>query len=364
MLVNALSLGIETDFNKFLPQDLEVVKNQNLLTEKFAEFSNLFILAKLNTDFAVENGINDIRNPEVMENLRKLEEVLMDNPDINSVTGAPDILIQVFGSIPEDGETIKSFFGESRELFGNDYSLTTLIVRVNGGLEEERLNRVISKVEEDIESVGFPGSVELVVTGGPIINKVVFDLLFEDLVKTISIALLLIFIVLVVAYRSPIKGILAVIILLTAVIWTGGTMKLVGIPLSLITVTVGSLVVGIGIDYVIHMTNRYAEEKKSRRDEEHERCKEEGIGYEECMKSCFICYGITVDKVGTAIIGTAVTTIVSFMALAGSGIPFLVDLGLALSLGIFYAMVVSLFVFPALHAIDERISHELKRFSK
>ena len=69
MLINALSLGIETDFNKFLPQDLEVVKNQNLLTEKFSEFSSFFVLAKLDNDFAVENQINDIRDPRVMNDL-------------------------------------------------------------------------------------------------------------------------------------------------------------------------------------------------------------------------------------------------------------------------------------------------------
>lgn len=364
MLVNALSLGIETDFNKFLPQDLEVVKNQNLLTEKFSEFSSFFILAKLDTGFAGDNEIKDIRDPIVIKKLYDLEGVLRKNPDINRVTGAPDMLVQVFGSVPDDMETIKSFFGESRELFGNDYSLTTLIIRVEGGLEEERLNRVVERIEEEIDSVGFPGSVDLTVTGAPIINKVVFDLLMEDLVRTISIAIIFIFIVLVVAYRSPVKGVLSVTVLIIAVIWTGGTMKLIGVPLSLITVTVGSLVVGIGIDYTIHMMNRYSEEKTKRRDEEHKRCSEEGINYEDCMRSCFKCYGITVDKVGTAIIGTAVTTIVSFIALAGAGVPFLTDLGVALSLGILYAMIASLFIFPSLQVVDDRVSQIVKRLLK
>lgn len=360
MAINALSLSIETDFNKFLPQDLEVVKNQNLLTEKFSEFSGFFILAKLDTGFAGDNEINDIRDPKVMRDLYELEESLRENPDINSVAGAPDILVRAFGSIPGDMETIKGFFGESRELFGNDYSLTTIIVNVEGGLEEDRLNRVVKNIEEDVEGVGFPGSLELVVTGAPIINKVVFDLLFEDLVRTISIAIALIFIVLVFAYRSPVKGLLSVTILLIAVIWTGGTMKIVGIPLSLITVTVGSLVVGIGIDYTIHMMNRYAEERDKRRDDESGKCLDKEGDYDECMKNCFICYGITVDRVGTAIIGTAITTIVSFIALAGSGVPFLTDLGLALSLGIFYAMAVSLFVFPSLQVLDEKLSLKLR----
>jgi hydrophobe/amphiphile efflux-3 (HAE3) family protein len=360
MGASALTLNIETDFNKFLPQELEAVKSQNLLSEKFSQFSNFFILAKLDTGFAVDGEITDIRHPEIMRPLYKLETILRNNPDINRVSGAPDILVNVFGKIPEDPELIKEFFGESTELFGNDYSLTILFVRVNGDLEEERLNRVVERIEEDISSVGFPGSIDVVVTGGPIISKIVFDLLFNDLIITISLALILILIALVVAYRSPFKGIFSVMALIIAVIWTGGTMKLVGIPLSLITVTVGSLVVGIGIDYAIHIINRYQEERVKRRDDLEEKCNDKKGDYHGCSKTCFICYGISVDKVGTAIIGTAITTIISFISLAGSGVPFLIDLGFALSLGIFYSMIVSLFVFPSLLVFSERINLGLR----
>ena len=364
MAYSTLSLTIETDFNKFLPQELESVKNQKILNEKFSQSSTFFILVKINNNFAIGDGINDIRDPELMKSLYDLELILRENPDIINVNGAPDILVEVFGTIPDDPEVIKDFFGDATNIFGNDYSLTTLFVSANGNLEEERLNRVVEKIEQDISSVGFPGSVDLVVTGSPIINKGIFDLLFDDLVITITMALILIFITLVVAYRSPVKGILSVSTLIIAVIWTGGTMQIIGIPLSLITVTVGSLVIGIGIDYTIHIINRYQEERGKRRDDLKKECRDKEGDYHDCSKRCFVCYGVSVDKVGTAIIGTAVTTIISFISLVGSGVPFLADMGIALSLGIMYAMIASIFVFPSLLVLDEKISPGIKRLVK
>lgn len=70
--------------------------------------------------------------------------------------------------------------------------------------------------------------------------------------------------------------------------------------------------------------------------------------------------GIAVSRMGKAILGTSVTTIVSFLSQAGSGVPFLADMGIALSLGILYAMVAALFVLPALIIIDERLSAALR----
>jgi hydrophobe/amphiphile efflux-3 (HAE3) family protein len=360
LAASALSINIETDFFKSLPQDLESIKNQNLLREVFSESDSLFVLVKLNTETATDNEIKDIRDPVLMQRMHELEESLRKNPDIEQIFGPPDMLIASFGQIPADPGMIISFFGEAQNLFGLDYSLTTLVIKVSGKVEDEKVVRITDRIEEDIRSIGFPGSLKLTVTGGPLVSKTIFDLIFEDLFNTISIAVILILITLVVAYRSPLRGIFSVIVLVFAVIWTGGTMQLLGIPLSIITVTVGSLVIGIGIDYTIHIMNRYNEEKLKRMDEEKKECKEEAGEYGACMRTCFICFGIAVDRVGRAIIGTAVTTIISFMALALSGIPFLADLGIALSLGIFYAMFLSLFVMPSLLSLNERVAYRAK----
>lgn len=357
----ALYLDVETDFFKSLPQELEAIKNQNLLEESFSQGDSIFILAKLDTDKATFNEIRDIRDPAVMSRLNELEALLREKPEVESVFGPPDILLDVYGFVPDDPDMIKAVFGNSPELFGSDNSLTTLVVSIQGSPEGERVARLTESIEDDIESIGFPGSIQLTVTGGPLVSKIVFDLILDDLARTMSVAAVLILIVLFLAYRNPVRALLAGIVLVVAIIWTGGTMRLLDIPLSVVTITLGALVIGIGIDYTIHIMNRYSEELEKKSDRELKLCMNgNGKSCPDRMRGCIICYGIAVDRVGTAIIGTAATTIASFLSLTLAGVPFLSHLGIALSLGIFYAMCIALFVLPALMILDERITPRIK----
>ena len=342
MAVNALSLEIETDFEKTLPENLPSVQNLKLLRDKFAEPETYFILVVLNEDELFEHGITDIRDLRLMEDVHVLEEALRQKPAIQNVFGPPDVLIQALGALPEDQHIANAVFAEAAGVVSIDYTATVVFIETKIGNDDEHILEFVADIEREIAGVGFPGSVKLTVTGGGFVQTTIFSLLFSDLYRTLSFAALLILLVLVLAYRSAVKGISAVVLLGFAVIWTGGTMKLLAIPLSIITVVVGSLIIGIGIDYTIHIINRFKEEKQK------------GVSDERAA-------GISVSRVGWAILGTSVTTIVSFMAQTAAGVPLLTQMGIALSLGIFYAMVASIFVLPSLIVVDEKFSPELKR---
>ncbi|UCG95448.1 MAG: MMPL family transporter [archaeon] len=355
---NAAGIEIETDFFKSLPQDLPAIQNQNFLAEVFSESDSMFILVELETEKYMEGEIKDIRDPGLMSDIYRLEEMLRSDPQVNSVFGPPDLLVSAFGSIPEDPETVREFFSGRSNFFNSDYSMFLVTINLNGKVEQEEIEKVVEKIENDINGIGFPGSVSLSVTGGPLVGKIVSDLIFEDLYRTLSLAGVIILLTLIIAYRSFLRGIFSLTVLFLAVLWTGGTMVLLDVPLSIVTVVVGSLIVGIGIDYSIHIINRYNEERNLRRDDINKACSEGDYGG--CMKTCFICYGVAIDRVGKAIIGTAVTTIASFMALTLSGVPFLSDMGIALSLGIFYSMVLSLFFLPSLLSVRDKIYYRFK----
>lgn len=358
MVFYAARIEIETDFFKSLPQDLPAIQNQNFLAEVFSESDSMFILVELENNEFVPGELKDIRDPELMVDLYSLEELLRKNPEVNSVFGAPDILVSALGSIPDEPEIVQDFFSDNSGIFNSDYSMSLITINLNGKVEQEEIDKIVEEIESDIEGVGFPGSVSLSVTGGPLVGKIVSDLIFDDLYKTLSLAGAIILVTLIIAYRSFLRGIFSLSVLLLAIIWTAGTMVLLGIPLSIVTVVVGSLIVGIGIDYSIHIINRYNEERSTRRDDINKVCSDGDYGG--CMRTCFVCYGVAIDRVGGAIIGTAVTTIASFMALTLSGVPFLSDMGIALSLGIFYSMVLSLFFLPSLLSIRDKIHYKFK----
>lgn len=90
-----------------------------------------------------------------------------------------------------------------------------------------------------------------------------------------------------------------------------------GIPLDLATTTVGgAMMIGMGIDYGIHVTNRYYEERRRG-----------GRSVEESAEEA-------VAETGKALLGAALTTIAGFAAMYLSSIPMLHHLATALILGL------------------------------
>ena len=62
--------------------------------------------------------------------------------------------------------------------------------------------------------------------------------------------------------KSAILGVLTIIPVALSVIWILESMYLFGIPLNVMTLSVASLTVGLGVTYGIHISHRFAAEIK------------------------------------------------------------------------------------------------------
>jgi hypothetical protein len=122
--------------------------------------------------------------------------------------------------------------------------------------------------------------------------------------------------------------------LMLGLIWTIGTMGWVGLKLSIITVGLGAMILGLGVEYGIFMLTRYYEERET------------GKNQEEALKA-------SVPGVGFAIFGSGVTTIIGFLALTLSVMPMLKHLGLSLAIGITYSLMAALVVAPLIILYEE-----------
>jgi len=123
--------------------------------------------------------------------------------------------------------------------------------------------------------------------------------------------------------------------LLLTVVWTLGTMGWLRIPLSIGTVGIGAMILGLGVEYGIFVIKRYEEEKRK------------GKSPEEIL-------GVVVPGVGLNITGSATTTIAGFLALLLATMPMVQKMGSTLALGIFYSYLGAIAVNPALIAILDR----------
>lgn len=101
------------------------------------------------------------------------------------------------------------------------------------------------------------------------------------------------------------------------------------------TSVMGSLLLGLGIDYGVHLFHRYEEEL--------------GDG-----KSMDEAINIAVVSTGSAVLVTTATTMAGFAALTIAPLSMMANMGKVCTLGIFFCMAAVICLLPPLIVIEER----------
>jgi len=103
----------------------------------------------------------------------------------------------------------------------------------------------------------------LLVFGSGILEDEFRSIVFDSLAIVIPITATLILGLLLVAYRDPLDLVLATSAILMTIIWTFGVAGLVGLPFNQMLIAVPILLLAIGVDFSIHMIDRYRERRES-----------------------------------------------------------------------------------------------------
>ncbi len=338
------NIHLQTDISKELPQNLDVIKLQNKISDKFGEADTVMVLIKLDKNCKLENSPKDIRDPKVIRMLIGLEDEIKKESSVSSVQSAGSFFVYP-ENVPDNIELIKQILAKipNGEMFFNkDYSATLMIISADLGKSEEKVNRFVSKIKEDIESVEKPACVDVIVTGNPPIRVVLMEMLEHDMVFTITIAAIIILFLLILIKRSFTRGILVFTPLVLGLTWTLGLMGWLNTPLSMATVGIGAMILGLGTEYGIFLVERYEEER------------EKGKSQKEALITAL-------PSVGSGIIGSGTTTIVGFLALLLASMPMIQHLGETLALGIFCILFATIVISPAFILIEERFIEKVEK---
>ncbi len=168
-------------------------------------------------------------------------------------------------------------------------------------------------------------------TGTPIIWGVGFDVLTDYMLESVIIVVAFAFFFLIALNsarrRDPVLGIITGIPPIIVLGWLFGTMWLLGIPLNLMTSMVGAIIIGLGIDYPIHIVNRWAYESDN------------GSTLESV-------YNITMGSTGREIVFSGVTTLLALGAFFLLPMEAMRTFGIVLFIAILYAMLGALVLSP------------------
>ncbi len=333
-------LEIQTDMNKEMPQDLPVFKVADKVSDTFGGQDIILVLIRLDPDSNIQSAPKDIRDPKVIQSLVDLEDLLASESSIDNIQSVGTVF-GAMGGVPstlDDVRTTLSSIPDSAMFFNKDYSATLLYAYTSVGSSEEKTRAVTDSIDNYIEQVSKPPGIKMSVTGTLPMRIVILDLLVHDAGFTIIVAALIILGLLIIMQGSFSKAILVFIPLSMGLIWTIGAMGWLGIPLSIATVGLGAMILGLGVEYGVFIVTRYNEER------------DKGMTQRESLL-------MTVPLVGYAIFGSATTTMAGFLALLASTMPMMQHLGFALALGIFFSLTAAVVANPPLILIGEKISY-------
>ncbi|NJL44219.1 MAG: MMPL family transporter [Nitrosarchaeum sp.] len=120
----------------------------------------------------------------------------------------------------------------------------------------------IAAIEALLAEVGTPPGITTQLTGLPLLLDRISNLLINDNLRTLSItALLVLFILYFYFKHARITAITLLAPLVSLIILAGG-MVLLGIDITLTLAAVGVLMLGLGVDYSIHLAIHYHDERK------------------------------------------------------------------------------------------------------
>lgn len=201
------------------------------------------------------------------------------------------------------------------------------------------MDRIFNEIEDEAKYER-PEGVETEISGVPAVQQRLSSMVSRDKNITTMISLGLVFLITLGLFQGSFSSaLMPLLVVALSVVWLYGTMGYLGIPLSTLAGSVAALVIGIGIDYSVHILNTY---RFHRRDNTIGEALSEAVG-----------------ETGVAIIATSITTISAFMAFLSGKMPEMHRFGLIMSIGIGYALLFSFFLLPSVFVLEEKLMKKI-----
>ena len=183
-------------------------------------------------------------------------------PDTTSGIRAALELAVAEGVYNSDGDVIYNsdrVASVYRRFEGKDFIRITVLLP--GTRQQSNVGEAFERLSSDLDPLTTISTIESYgLTGSAFTRNEGLKATTSSLQRSIPIAAGVALIVLVFAMRSFRFAVVTVIPIGLVVIWLYGIMHVFGFDLNFVTATIGAVSIGVGIDYSIHMTERFREE--------------------------------------------------------------------------------------------------------
>ncbi len=290
----------------------------------------------------VEGG--DVTTPEVMRAIERMVIGVSGTENVKQVASITEMVQDAnLGTsgrsrIPDNQDAIRSLIKtlpeEVRRTVLPDSRHAAIYVVMPARVTDPEKMDVLAVVEDMVEWADFPAGYGVIITGDPVFMDAMQYEMNASMGPLLMISSLLMVVVLFIAFRHARWQLLPLPVVLIGIIWTFGAMGILGIPLSMVSMSAFPILIGLGIDYAIQFHNRI-EEEFAKSDDAKRAVRE------------------TVRHTAPAVVIAVIITGLGFVSLFTSSVPMIQDFGLLCLVGIvccfFSALFIGIAVIYALH---------------
>ena len=370
-MIPASQIQIDSSIESIVSEDGNLPKDiQNYfdISEDFGEQQSVYIVvdcsksnSNITEDFVEDIAIElekdiyfkdisyklGLEESESSDNLQKYAILYLSLDELSFLTDSNVSGLEII----ENFSKLQAVYNQESFIVSDDQELYLITMSLNVSIDSADIRATVFDglydIIDDVKSkdsrykdldVGF--------TGGVVVTDYEGDkMAMGDIMISLSITFVLIIILLFLSFRSLSLPLLSLIPLMFGIIITAGLIYLLYGALSMLAAIFAVLLMGLGIDFCIHLLSRFTQEMEK---------------YNDINKA----FRKTSINTGKAIFLGALTTAVAFGVLYFSKTEGMHQMGVTLFIGLMITMICVLFILPALITIrlrKEKIKQKIQK---
>lgn len=227
-------------------------------------------------------------------------------------------------------ELSNEFVRGPKYLISHDETMGLLLAKSSIDLADmDAILEVVNGIEKIAKENEKKFNVSAVLAGNIAIQRDEMEYTTKDMNLTSIVSLVLILMIFYVGFKVIRYSLLAVVPLIIGIIWSLGFASFVIGSLNMMTAMMVAILIGLGIDYAIHVISLFTEGRN------------QGMSVEDSLQLVF-------DKAMRGVITGSVTTALGFFVFTLSSFEAFREFGFVLGSGILTTLLASVFVLPAL----------------
>ena len=353
-------ITVENSFINYFNKETEIYKGMKLIDEKLGGTTPLEIIVKFketsskkdaNDDFFETSSSDEFKDSYWFTNFRtntikNVHQYLESLPEIGKVLSFYSVIQMgekinndkkleslemaiLYSKLPENIK--KNIVSPYISIENNEARFSVRVIDSNPNLNrKELLNKIQKHLEENLKL----SKDDFKITGIFVLFNNQLQSLYKSQIQTLSFSYFGILLALFILFRSWILSLIASAPDMVASMLILGSLGFLKIPLDMMTITIATIVMGIGTRAGIYYINRF---------------KSEFLIHKDYKKTIRVCH----ETVGKSIVIAALTIIFGFSILVLSNFNPTINFGILIGIAIFAALILSLTIMPLLLLITK-----------